>query len=85
MISAILLSAGQSKRMRNENKLAKKINDKPLIVHSVENILSSPIDELIIVVGYQKEIIEKFRPPHVWKKENGKWKLKNAVWHKNDA
>ena len=31
------------------------------------------------------ETIEKFRPPHVWKKENEKWKLKNAVWHKNDA
>jgi len=59
MISAILLAAGQSKRMGNKNKLAKKINNKPLIVHSVENILSSPIDELIIVVGYQKEIIEK--------------------------
>ena len=31
------------------------------------------------------ETIEKFRPQHVWKKENEKWKLKNAVWHKNDA
>ena len=59
MISAILLAAGQSKRMNGENKLTKKIQDIPLIKHSVKNILSSSIDELIVVLGYQKEIIEK--------------------------
>ncbi len=59
MISAILLAAGQSKRMDGENKLTKKIKGKPLILHAVKNILNSSIDELIIVVGHQKEIIEK--------------------------
>ena len=59
MISAILLAAGQSKRMNGENKLTKKIQGIPLINHSVKNILASSIDELIIVLGYQKEIIEK--------------------------
>ena len=59
MISAILLAAGQSRRMNGENKLTKKINGIPLINHSVKNILSSPIDELIIVLGHQKENVEK--------------------------
>ena len=59
MISAILLAAGQSKRMNGENKLTKKIQGIPLIKHSVKNILASSIDELIVVLGYQKEIIEK--------------------------
>ena len=59
MNSAILLTAGQSKRMDGENKLAKKIQGIPLIKHSVKNILASSIDELIIVLGHQKEIIEK--------------------------
>jgi len=59
MISAILLAAGQSKRMNGENKLTKKIQGISLINHSVKNILTSSIDELIIVLGYQKEIIEK--------------------------
>ena len=59
MISAILLAAGQSKRMDGENKLTKKIQGVPLIKHSVKNILASSVDELIIVLGYQKEIIEK--------------------------
>ena len=59
MISAILLAAGQSKRMYGENKLTKKIQGIPLIKLSVKNILASSIDELIIVLGYQKEIIKK--------------------------
>ena len=60
MISAILLAAGQSKRMKGENKLTKKIQGIPLIKLSVKNILASSINELIIVLGHQKEIIEKF-------------------------
>ena len=58
MVSAILLAAGQSKRMNGENKLTKEIQGIPLIKHSVKNILASSIDELIIVLGHQKETIE---------------------------
>ena len=59
MISAILLAAGQSKRMNGQNKLTKEIEGRPLITHSVKNILESSVNELVIVLGYQKEIIEK--------------------------
>ena len=59
MISAILLAAGQSKRMKGTNKLAKEIKGLPMIKRVVKNILSSPIDELIIVLGHQKEIIKE--------------------------
>ena len=59
MISAILLAAGESKRMNGENKLTKKIHGTSLIKHSVKNILSSSVNELIIVLGHQKEIIKK--------------------------
>ncbi len=59
MISAILLAAGQSKRMAGENKLIKEIEGIPLIKHAVKNILESYVDELIIILGYQKKIVEK--------------------------
>ena len=59
MISSILLAAGQSLRMKGENKLTKEINGVPLIKYAVKNILGSTVDELIIVVGHEKEIIEK--------------------------
>ena len=64
MISSILLAAGQSKRMNGENKLTKEIQGIPLIKHSVKNILFSSIDELIVVLGYQKEVIEKLIDKH---------------------
>ena len=59
MISSILLAAGQSKRMNGKNKLTEEIQNIPLIKHSVKNILLSSVEELIIVLGFQKEIIEK--------------------------
>ena len=49
-ISGVILAAGESKRMKGENKLIKLINGKPLIEYSVNNILKSCIDELIIDV-----------------------------------
>lgn len=58
MISAILLAAGTSTRMEGENKLSKEINGIPLINYSIKSILSSSIDELVIVVGHEKEIIK---------------------------
>ena len=44
MISSILLAAGQSKRMKGENKLTKKFRGVSLIKHSVKNILASTVD-----------------------------------------
>ena len=57
MISAILLAAGKSTRMAGENKLLKEINGIPLIKYSIKNILASSIDELVIVVGHEKGVI----------------------------
>ena len=59
MNSAILLAAGQSKRMNGENKLTKEIQGIPLIKLSAKNILASSINEMIVVLGHQKEVIEK--------------------------
>jgi molybdenum cofactor cytidylyltransferase len=64
MISSILLAAGQSKRMEGENKLCKEIKGIPLIQHSLKGILGSAIDEIIIVVGYEKEKIKKLIKPN---------------------
>ena len=25
------------------------------------------------------EVVDRFRLPHIWKKENGEWKLRNTV------
>ena len=58
MISEILLAAGKSKRMNGENKLTKEINSIPLINYSIKNILASSVDELIIVLGFESNILQ---------------------------
>jgi molybdenum cofactor cytidylyltransferase len=45
--------------MNGENKLTREIQGVPLIKLSVKNILASSVNELLIVLGHQKEIIEK--------------------------
>ena len=58
MISTILLAAGQSLRMNGENKLTKEINGIPLIERTIKNILASAVDELIIVLGHEKNLLK---------------------------
>ena len=58
MISAILLAAGESRRMNGENKLTKKIRGKPLIKYSVKNIVESSVDEIIIIIGHKANDIK---------------------------
>ena len=44
MIKAILLAAGQSKRLKSENKLIKKFKNKSLINHSLQALYKSKVD-----------------------------------------
>jgi len=59
MIKGILLAAGQSKRLKNQNKLIKKFKNKELILHSFKSIQKSKINQIIIVLGYQSNEIKK--------------------------
>ena len=53
MITGILLAAGQSKRLKKENKLLKKFKNKPLIHHVLKSVQKSKIKKIIIVLGHQ--------------------------------
>jgi len=62
MIKGILLAAGQSRRLKNENKLIKIFKNKPLIHHALNSVQNSKIKKLIIVLGYQyKEVKKKIK------------------------
>jgi molybdenum cofactor cytidylyltransferase len=54
MISAVVLAAGLSTRM-GRNKLLLSFKDKPLVVHVVDTLLASRIDEVIVVLGHETE------------------------------
>jgi len=62
MIKGILLAAGQSRRLKNENKLIKIFKNKPLIHHALNSVQNSKIKKLIIVLGYEfKEVKKKIK------------------------
>ena len=59
MIKAILLAAGQSKRMKFENKLIKLYKNKPLINYSLNVLKKSKANKIIIVLGHQYKEVRK--------------------------
>ena len=59
MIKAILLAAGQSKRMKSENKLIKLYKNKPLINYSLNVLTKSKVNKIIIVLGHQHKELKK--------------------------
>ncbi len=59
MVSAILLAAGESKRLKGENKLIKILNKKHLINHSIKALVISKVDKIIVVLGYQSNKVKK--------------------------
>ena len=52
MISAILLAAGSSKRYGKKNKLLEKYKSKILIKLTLDNLLKSRVNEIIIILGH---------------------------------
>ena len=59
MIKAILLAAGQSKRLKSENKLIKLYKKKPLINHSLKALHRSKVNKVIVVLGHQQKEVKK--------------------------
>src|SRR6056300_173151 len=53
MITAILLAAGQSKRVPIKNKLLIKYKKKFLINHILDQLIKSKIKKIIIVLGHE--------------------------------
>jgi len=58
MFSLVILAAGKSERF-GENKLLVNVLGEPLIRRVVKNALNSRVDEVIVVLGYMAEEIEK--------------------------
>lgn len=57
---ALILAAGKGTRMRTEMpKCAFPILKKPMISYIIENIEKSTIDEICVVVGHKKDVIEE--------------------------
>lgn len=57
-VAAIVLAAGQSRRMGGPNKLMEEIRGKPMVRIAAEAALKSPARPVFVVTGHQRERIE---------------------------
>jgi len=58
MISAIVLAAGRSRRM-GAQKLLLPLGGQPVIARIVDEVLGSPVDEVVVVVGKDGQQVER--------------------------
>jgi molybdenum cofactor cytidylyltransferase len=58
-VAAIVLAAGRSTRMGGPNKLLAEVAGRPLVRIAAEEALASRASPVIVVTGYQRELIEQ--------------------------
>ncbi len=57
-VSGIVLAAGESRRMGGINKLNMPVDGEPLLRRTVRTLLSSRLDELVVVLGHQADEVQ---------------------------
>jgi molybdenum cofactor cytidylyltransferase len=58
MISAILLAAGESKRMGNQNKLLLPFRGRTMVENIVDTLGASQVDQVIVVLGHEADQVK---------------------------
>src|SRR5215813_9648472 len=90
-MKAVILAAGQGTRIRSVHgerpKCLIKVDDKTILDHQIEGLLGSGIDEIAIVVGYEKQQIirhvqKRFRhrAPRIEFIENAAFAITNNMY-----
>ena len=57
MISAVILAAGESRRMGKQNKLLLPVGGEALLVKLVKSVSDSDVGQVIVVIGHEAEKI----------------------------
>ncbi|HKK28816.1 MAG TPA: molybdopterin-binding/glycosyltransferase family 2 protein, partial [Alphaproteobacteria bacterium] len=56
-IAAVVLAAGQSRRMGNINKLLQKIDGQPMVAHTLDAVAASEAYTTVVVTGHETDTI----------------------------
>lgn len=56
-VAAILLAAGESRRMGKENKLFLEVKGEPMILRAIRSLLTAGVDELVIVLNPENDLL----------------------------
>ena len=59
MISAVILAAGESRRMGKQNKLLLPLGCEALLVKLVKSVCDSDVGQVIVVIGHEAEKIRR--------------------------
>ncbi|MCB1742021.1 MAG: NTP transferase domain-containing protein, partial [Gammaproteobacteria bacterium] len=54
-VAAVVLAAGQSRRMGIRNKLLEPVDGKPMLLHVLDTLAASAVDEVVVVTGHEAE------------------------------
>jgi molybdenum cofactor cytidylyltransferase len=58
-VAALVLAAGQSRRMGKSNKLLAEISGKPMVCHVTDAVLASKAHPVIVVLGHQGDAVRQ--------------------------
>jgi molybdenum cofactor cytidylyltransferase len=58
-VSAILLAAGESRRMGGVNKLLLPIDGVPLVRRTAETLLATGIEDVVAALGFEADQVER--------------------------
>ena len=56
-MAAVLLAAGESRRMGATNKLALEVGGEPLVCRTARVLLEGGVDDLLVVLGHEAQVI----------------------------
>lgn len=56
-VSAVVLAAGESRRMGDRNKLTLPLGGEPVLRRTVRSVLASEVREVIVVLGHQADVV----------------------------
>ena len=59
MISAVILAAGESRRMGKQNKLLLRVGGEAMLVKLVKVVCASDASQILIVIGHEAEQIRQ--------------------------
>ncbi|MEW5891065.1 MAG: nucleotidyltransferase family protein [Pseudomonadota bacterium] len=57
--SAVLLAAGESRRMGNANKLLLPLEGRPLVARTLSTLSSCRFEEIVVVLGHESDILAR--------------------------
>ena len=58
-VSAVLLAAGQSRRMPDANKLLVEVHGRPMVRHVLDALLASGVEEVVVVTGHEAAAVRE--------------------------